>query len=282
MCIIIKKIKKLFLLFFFILLLISCSVEQKFVPPKKVIPLNQLYKSAYKEYENGNWSVAIDQFKKVQINYPYSNWAAKAYLMTAYIYYESGEYISSLEITKKFKEFYPIHKDLPYVEFLIGLCFYEQIETIARDQTNTKLAIKQFKKLIKKYPNTYYAEESKFKIDLLNEQMAGKEMYIARYYIKRKKWTAAILRLHNVINKYETTVFIDEALHRMVEINYYLGNIDNAKKYAAILGYNFNTSDWYKKSYKIVGKKDKDYEDIKKIKKKKIKEKILEMFKFSK
>lgn len=271
--------KKLFLLFL-IPLFFACSSEQKFAVPEKVKPLNQLYSSAYDQYQKGNWSEAIDLFKKVQINYPYSAWATKSYLMNAYIYYESSEYILSLETSKKFKEFYPGHRDLPYVEYLIGLCLYEQIETVARDQTNTELALKQFKNVIKKYPNSSYAEEAELKIDLINEQMAGKEMYIARYYIKKKKWTSAILRLQNIIKKYDTTIFADEALHRMVEINYYLGNIDIAKKYAAILGYNYNDSNWYKKSYKIV--ENKDYKTKREKEKKKIKKKLLDMFKFSK
>lgn len=272
--------KNFFLLFFLTFLVLSCSKKETFIPPEKVLPLNQLYNSAFKEYKKGSLTEAIDKFKILQINYPYSIWASRANLMVAYIYYDNGEYILSLENLKKFKEFYPTHKDLPYVEYLIGLCLYEQIETIARDQTNSKLALQQFTNVIKKYPKSSYAEEAEFKIDLIKEQLAGKEMYIARYYQKRKKWTPAISRLQNIVKKYDTTIFIEEALHRLVEINYYLGNIDLAKKYASILGFNHNDSSWYKKSYKIVG--EKNYSIQKEIDKKKNKKKLLDMFKLSK
>ena len=119
-------------------------------------------------------------------------------------------------------------------------------------QENTDLALRQFEKIILNYPNSGYATDAKFKIDLINEQLAGKEMYIARYYAKREKWLPALYRLNNVFKNYQTTIFIEEALHRLVEIHYIIGNIDTAKKYASILGYNYNDSDWYKKSYNII------------------------------
>jgi outer membrane protein assembly factor BamD len=268
--------KNLFIITF--LFLFGCSVDEKFVAPKKPQPIDKLYPSAINDFKKGEWSQSIEKLKQIHINYPYSEFAPQSILMIAYIYYESNEYILSLETIKKFKEFYPAHKNIDYADFLIGICLYEQIETVARNQQNTHLALKQFKKIVKKYPNSPYAEESELRIDLINEQLAGKEMYIARYYIKRKKWTAAILRLQNIIKKYDNTIFIDEALHRMVEVNYYFGNISEAKKYAAILGYNYNDSDWYKKSYRIVGKKN--YKTQNEKEKNKIKKKLLDFFKF--
>ena len=129
---------------------------------------------------------------------------------------------------------------------------FEQINFVAQSQENTELALKQFRKILLNYPNSPYATDARFKIDLIHEQMAAKEMYLARYYAKKEKWLPALYRLNNIFKNYQTTIFIEEALHRLVEIHYSIGNIDSAKKYASILGYNYNDSDWYKKSYNIV------------------------------
>ena len=153
---------------------------------------------------------------------------------------------------QKFKQRHSGSNSIPYVEYLIGICMFEQVNLAALSQENTALALRQFNKIILNYPNTAYATDAKFKIDLLNEQMAAKEMYLARYYAKKEKWLPALYRLNNVFKNYQTTVFIEEALHRLVEIHYKIGNINAAKKYASILGYNYNDSDWYKKSYNIV------------------------------
>ena len=134
-----------------------------------------------------------------------------------------------------------------YVEYLIAICLFEQINLSSRDHTNTELSLKQFNKIIKNYPNTIYAEDLIVKKDLIIDQLAGKEMYVARYYQKKEKWLAALKRLKFILENYSTTVYIEEALHRLVEINYKIGNIDHAKKYASILGYNYNNSDWFKK-----------------------------------
>ena len=139
---------------------------------------------------------------------------------------------------------------------MIAICLFEQININSKDQTYTRLALEQFNKILKKYPNTTYAEDAKFKIDLTYNQLAGKDMYVARYYQKKGYWSAAIGRLNSILKNYQTTIYIEEALHRLVEINYRIGNIDSAKKYASILGYNFNDSDWFKKSYTIVVDKD--------------------------
>lgn len=172
--------------------------------------------------------------------------------MRSYIYYDSSEYIAALTNLQKFKKRYAGNDNYVYAEYLIALCLFEQINFASLSQENTELALKQFEKIIKNYPNTKYATDSKFKIDLINEQFAAKEMYLARYYIKRERLLPAMYRLNNIVNNYQTTIFIEEALHRLVEINYYIGNIKSAKRYAAILGYNYNDSDWYKKSYNIV------------------------------
>jgi outer membrane protein assembly factor BamD len=252
--------KKFFVTFFLILLtffLTNCSSKnENLIKPKKTIPLELLYEEAYKNFEQGKYQDAVELFQEVEKNYGYTEWAAKALLLKSYIYYDSSRYVEALENLKNFKKLYSGNSELAYVEYLIAICLFEQINISARDQTNTKLSFQQFNKVIKNYPNTPYAEDLKLKLDLINDQLAGKEMYVARYYQKREKWLAALKRLTNILENYQTTIYIEEALHRMVEIHYKIGNIEAAKKYASILGYNFNDSDWFKKTYTIIVDKD--------------------------
>ena len=253
--------------------LINCSSKnENLIKPKKTIPLELLYKEAYKNFEQGKYQDAVELFQEVEKNYGYTEWAAKALLLKSYIYYDSSRYVEALENLKNFKKLYSGNSELAYVEYLIAICLFEQINISARDQTNTRLSFQQFNKVIKNYPNTPYAEDLKLKLDLINDQLAGKEMYVARYYQKREKWLAALKRLTNILEKYQTTIYIEEALHRMVEIHYKIGNIEAAKKYASILGYNFNDSDWFKKSYTIVV--DKNFVVQQKNTKKTLREKL--------
>ena len=236
----------------------NCSLKNNdnLIKPKKVIPLELLYNLAYKNFEEGNYNDAIKLFEEVEKNYSYTAWAPKAILLKSYIYYDTSKYIEALENLKKYKKLYPANKEIMYVEYMIAICLFEQINVNKRDQTNTELSLIQFKKVIKKFPNSIYSDDLKLKLDLIYDQLAGKEMQVARYYQKREKWLAALKRLTNILENYQTTIYIEEALHRMVEINYKIGNIEAAKKYASILGYNFNDSDWFKKSYTIVVDKD--------------------------
>ena len=243
-----------FLLIFVLIFFSSCSSSDqgKSIKPKEAIPLEKLYKAAYSSFENGDYDQAVTLFEMVERDYSYTEWAPRALLMKAYLYYDSGQYVVALTNLQKFKQRHSGSNSIPYVEYLIGICMFEQVNLAALSQENTALALRQFNKIILNYPNTAYATDAKFKIDLLNEQMAAKEMYLARYYAKKEKWLPALYRLNNVFKNYQTTVFIEEALHRLVEIHYKIGNINAAKKYASILGYNYNESDWYKKSYNIV------------------------------
>jgi outer membrane protein assembly factor BamD len=277
----IKSFYKCIPLIFFLILLYSCSSNDELIlKPEKTPELSKLYKKAFDLYEDGRWSESIKSFQKVETKYSFSEWAPKASLMIMYIYYEGGEYYSALEYGNRFKKLYANSKNLDYVDYIMAMCFYEQIDNSARDQTYTKEALKRFKNLIKEYPNSIYAEEVYYKLDLINEQLAGKEIYIARFYMKKSKWIPAIKRLKNIVNNYDQTIYIEEALHRLVEIYYKLGNIKESKKYAAILGYNFNDSNWYKKTYKIVV--DKNYSIHQKKQKKKFRDRIKKMFQFSK
>lgn len=269
---------------FFFLFLISCSStdikkEQASISKKKTIPLNVIYKIALENFEKGNYADAEIQFKTVETDYSYSNWAAKAKLIRAYIFYDSGRYIESLTLLQNFKKRYPGSKEIDYVEYLIGICLFEQVNFISLSQENTNLALRQFQKVIDNFPNSSYASDAKYKIDLLNEQLSGKELYLARYYIKRKKWLPAIYRLDNIVKNYQSTIFIEEALHRLVEIHFNLGNVDAAKKYASILGYNYNQSDWYKKSYNLLEAKNIYLENSKQ--KTNLKEKIKKLIKLN-
>lgn len=269
-----------FILISIFIIVTACGKDDNLIKkPEEIPPLNVLYKAAFDLYEQGDWNRSIELFQKVETRYSFSEWAPRATLMIMYIYYEAGESIKALEYANKFKKTNPRNKNINYVDFIIALTFYERINVVSRDQTNTRAALKQFQSILKKYPNSIYAEESKYKIDLINEQLAGNEMYIGRYYMKKGKWIAAIKRFQIVINQYDTTIFSKEALHRLVEIYYRLGNINEAKKYAAILGYNFNDSNWYKKSYKIVG--NKNYRIEEKKQKIKLKDRVKKIFSFS-
>lgn len=232
---------------------ISCTSNTKqVIEIRKTVPLEILYKEAYKNFEIGKYNEAVELFDRVEKDYSYTEWAPKSLLMKSFIYYETLNYVRALTNLQKFKKRYSGDKNIAYAEYLIAMCLFEQINFANLSQENTELALKQFNKIIEQFPNTDYANDAKFKINLINEQFAAKEMYLARYYAKRQKWTPALYRLNNVVKKYETSIFIEEALHRLVEINYKIGNINSAKKYASILGYNYNDSDWYKKSYNIV------------------------------
>jgi len=261
----------------FFLSLLSCGNKKKDIKkPEDLPPVNILYKKGFELLEMGYPSRSIELFKKIETRYSYSDLAPKSTLMIVYINYELGEPEETLKFANKFKKLYPRSSYISYLDYIIGLTFYEQIGVSSRDQKYTKFALKQFEYLLKKYPNSLYSDDARLKIDLINEQLAGKEIYIARYYMKKSKWIPAIKRLNIIIDKYDTTIYSEEALHRLVEIYYKLGNIKLAKKYAAILGYNFNDGDWYKKTYKIVA--DKNY-NIEKIKtKKKLKDRIKKMF----
>ena len=269
-----------FLLIALLISVASCSSNnaEKSIKPKELISLEKLYTDAYSNFENGNSDTAVQLFEMVERDYSYTEWGPRASLMRAYLYYDTGDYVTALTNLQRFKQRHSGSKNIQYVEYLIAICMFEQINLVSLSQENTDLALRQFEKVILNYPNSAYATDAKFKIDLINEQLAGKEMYIARYYAKREKWLPALYRLNNVFKNYQTTIFIEEALHRLVEIHYTIGNIDAAKKYASILGYNYNNSDWYKKSYNIVEGTNIPLEKAKQ--KKSLKERLKKLIQF--
>ena len=212
---------------------------------------------------------AAKKFNEAELLYPQSIWAPRSALMSAYSYYYSSYYFDAILELKRFIEIYPNHKREAYAYYLLAMCYYEQIEDERKDLGSIIDAKKNFNYVIKNYPQSDFSIDSQFKLELIEEILASKEMYLAKYYIEREKWIPAINRYKYVLKNYETSIFIEEVLHRLVEIHYKIGLIEESKKYAALLGYNYQSSDWYIESYKVF---NKDYEKI--LKKKKQKNKI--------
>ncbi len=267
----------------FVFTLIGCANDKNenlITKPEKIPELKVLFTNALNYYNKGQYRNALKLFKKIETRYSFTDLAPRSTLMITYIYYQNADYFNTLKFARKFQTLYPRNENISYIDFLIAMTFYEQVQVVARDQTYTKAALKEFRNIIQKYPNSKYAKESELKIDLINEQLAGKHMYLARFYMKKSKWISAIKRLNIVLEKYPETIYTIEALHRLVEIYYKLGNVPLAKKYAATLGYNFNDSDWYKKTYKVVA--DQNYQEDTKITKIKLRDKIKNIFKLSK
>ncbi len=227
--------------------------------------MSNTYKEGYFELQRGDILLAAKKFNEAELLFPQSPWAAQSAIMAAYAYYTQNYYSDTIFEIERYLTTYPNHKDKVYAHFLLGLSFYEQIQDEKKDLKSILDAKEQFEIIIKDYPDTEFATDAKFKINLINEILASKEMYLARYYLNKAKWIPALNRFKTVVNEYSTTIYIAEALHRLVEINYKLGLIKESKKYANILGYNYQSSNWYKNTYKVY---NKDYRDgIKELKK---------------
>ena len=263
-----------FLKFIFIGLLIifntSCSKEIVKESKLKEKSLNLQMIEAYKEglssLEAGDVLFAAKKFNEAEILYPQSIWAPRSALMAAYSYYLQDYYGDAVAELERFIKVYPKHENLNYAYFLLATAYYEQIVDEKKDLQSLLKAKENFLFVENNYPNTDYAIDSSFKLDLINDILASKEMYIGRYYFEKKKWVSAINRFRTVIDKYDTTIYTEEALHRLVEIHYTLGLKDESEKYAQLLGYNFQSSQWYEKSYILF---DKKYVENKKRNKKK-------------
>ena len=249
------RIKGLFLLGLTLVLLSGCSSDKKVLPEK---PLGQLYNEAMDEIENGDSKKAIELFEEVERQHPYSVWAAKAQVMSAYLYYTQAKYTDAILAVDRFLQLHPGNKYAPYAHYLKGMCYYEQISDVSRDQYMTEHALDSFSRLAALYPKTEYAKDVKAKILLTQNQLAGKEMAIGRYYLKQKKYGAALNRFADVVRYYPQSMYIQEALYRLAAAYLALGLKDEAKRSAAVLGYNYPQSEWYKKAYNLLeDKKDK-------------------------
>ena len=209
---------------------------------------------------------AAKKFNEAELLYPQSLWAPRSSLMSAYSYYYGSYYVDAIEELNRFIEIYPNHERIVYAYYLLGMCHYDQITDEKKDLKSIIDAQQNFKYVLENYPDTDFALDAEFKLELIQEILASKEMYLAKYYIEKEKWIPAINRYKKVLEKFETTIYVEEALHRLVEIHYKIGLIEESKKYAALLGYNYQSSDWYRESYKVF---NKDYEKIKKKRKKK-------------
>tara|TARA_B110000259_G_C14009751_1_gene399188 strand:+ start:1306 stop:2139 length:834 start_codon:yes stop_codon:yes gene_type:complete len=254
----------------------SCAKkEEKELP--KITQLNQelelvtTYKDALDNLKNGDPYYAAEKFLQSELAYPQSIWAPKSALMAAYSYYLQENYSESKFQLERFIKTYPSDKNLVYAHYLIAICHYEIIVDEKKDLAPLLESKKKFNYLIKNYPNTEFARDSSYKIDLINEILASKEMYIGRFYLQKKKWIPAVNRFKNILDHYKTSIYTEEAVHRLVEIYYRLGLIEESKKYATILGYNYASSEWYKKSYALFNQKYKEptiKKDRKKLRKK--------------
>ena len=270
----ISKFKILFILVT-LLFVYSCGDKtnkiSEIVEVDMEMQMSNAYKEGYFELQRGDVLLAAKKFNEAELLFPQSPWAAKSAIMAAYAYYTQDYYSDTIFELERYLKTYPNHKDKVYAHFLLGMSFYEQIVDEKKDLKSILDAKNQFELIIKEYPASEFAMDAKFKIDLINEILAAKEMYIARYYLNKSKWIPALNRFKTVVNKYNTTIYTEEALHRLVEINYRLGLIDESKKYANTLGYNYQSSDWYKNSYKVFNTNYRDgIEEIQKDKKKKI------------
>ena len=278
------KINKFLLSFFFILILVSCSKEEarKSVIKEKSLDLQVLetYEEGMNYLEEGDALYAASKFNEAELLFPQSEWAPKSALMAAYAYYSQDYLKDAIAELDRFLKVYPKHKNLDYVYYLLAISYYEQIVDEKKDLQSIIRAKQYFEIVIRDYQKTSYALDAEFKIDLINDILAAKEMYIGRYYFEKKKWISAINRFQTIINDYETTMYAEEALHRLVEVHYIIGLKDEAKKYAKLLGYNYQSSEWYENSYSLF---DKEYKRIKKnkIKKKSTLKKIKSLFEFN-
>ena len=261
-------LKNLLILLLSIFLLFSCSKKssEKVIsePTEQEIAMS-IYAEAVEALKKGDSFYASKKFKEVESLMPQSKWASKASLMASYADYSRNAYSNAIFDLERHINNYPADKNIPYAHYLIAMCYYEQILDEKKDLNPLLKAKEKFEFIMQTYPDTDYGTDARFKIDLIVDQLAAKEMSIARYYMKTEKWIPALNRIKIVIEKYDTTIFVEEALHRLVEIYYRLGLEEEAKQAASILGYNYQSGEWYKKSYKVFNKKYKP----KKIKKKK-------------
>ena len=253
----IRSLTYILILFIFCL---SCTkkIEDKSLIKETNLELQMIeaYQEGLKELKRGDALFAAKKFNEAEILFPQSDVAPRAALMAAYSYYSQNYYGDAIAELERFLRVYPNNYELSYAEYLLGLCYYEQIVDEKKDLQSIENSKKIFSELIIKYPNTEFAIDAEFKLDLIYDVLAAKEMFIGRYYFDKNKWVAAINRFKFVTDNYQTTIYVEEALHRLVEIYYIIGLEDEAKKYAALLGYNYQSSKWYENSYSVF---DKNY-----------------------
>ena len=246
---------RFFLFIIFTISLISCTSNKdfKYEESKRSNPY-EIYKEGLIAFEKKDYFFASQKFDEAELNFDKPRLAAKAAIMSSYSLYGINFYKEAEENLTRFLKVYPADNNIIYAHYLLAIIYYEQIQDEKKDLKPLLRAGNQIEFFLEKYPDSDYATDLKFKKDLIQNQLAAKELYIAKYYISIQKWIPAIKRLKNIVENFDKTIFIEEALHRLVEIHYYLGLQDEAKKYASILGYNYNSSEWFKQSYKVLNK----------------------------
>jgi outer membrane protein assembly factor BamD len=214
--------------------------------------VNTLYNSAKDRLDRGNYTVAAALFDEVERQHPYSVWARRAQLMSAFSYYLAKDHTKSIESARRFLAIHPGNKDAPYALYLISLNYYEQIEDVNRDQSITKQALDSLGEVVRRYPDTRFASDARLKVDLVRDHLAGKEMEVGRFYQRRGQWLASVVRFRTVVDEYQTTTHTPEALMRLTESYLALGIPEEARKAAAVLGANYPGTDWYQRAYNLV------------------------------
>jgi outer membrane protein assembly factor BamD len=261
------------------LLLTSCAKEEKEIfliqETDQELEMITAYKEGFINLKKRDYFYAGKKFLEAELLYPQSDWAAKSALMASYAYYLQDNYADAKSNLERYIKSYPNDKGQAYGYFLLAMCYYETIEDEKKDLEPLLIAKDKFNFILLNFPNTDFAIDSKFKLELINDVLASKEMYIGRHYIKKERWIPAINRFKNVINEYDTSIYTEEALLRLVEIHYHIGLMDESKRYAILLGYNYQSSAWYKRSYKLF---NKNYQSQLLTNKKKEKKLIRKMF----
>ncbi len=239
-----------------ILTITGCSSSDDAEVPEEEKYANEsaeaLYTMARANYAEQDYNEAIELFDEVERQYPYSEWAARSQIMAGYIHYERQRYDDAVLAFERFVKLHPGHESTPYAYYIMALSHYEQISDVGRDQGMTKKAMDALREVVKRFPNTEYARDARLKLDLTEDHLAGKEMMVGRYYLEREEYLAAVNRFRHVIDVYQTTSHVPEALHRLVETYLKLGVHDEARRYAAVLGHNFPGSEWYRYSYALL------------------------------
>ena len=249
---------KLLIIFYFCISCAKENIKESSINEKSLdLQVLEAYEEGLASLEEGDVLYAAKKFNEAEILFPQSEWAPKSALMAAYSYYTQDYYSDCIAEIERFIKIYPKHKDLDYAYYLLAISYYEQIVDEKKDLNSILNAQKYFNYIKQNFTNTEYALDSEFKLDLIDDILASKEVYLGRYYIDRKKWVPAINRFKTVVEEYETTIYVEEALHRLVEIHYTLGLKNEAEKYAKLLGYNYQSSEWYENSYMIFDKKYK-------------------------
>ena len=248
----------IFFIFFTYLIISGCGQKKVEVKPLEDTNIDSQMIKAYNEgltaLDNKDYMLAVKKFGEAEILYPQSIWAPRSALMTAYSYYVYERYFDTIFELERFLKTYPEHNRQNYAYYLLGLAYYEQIVDEKKDLEPIINSKKYFQIIINEYPGSEYAADAEFKLDLIKEILAAKEMYLGRYYIEREKWIPAINRYKIILENYDDTIYVEEAIHRLVEIHYKVGLINESKKYANLLGYNYQSGEWYEKSYKIFNK----------------------------